>query len=311
MIATERLTKTFDGHTAVDALDCSVSPGEVVALLGPNGAGKSTAMKMIAGFLAPTSGRALVAGHDAMAEPRAARAALGYLPEGAPAYPEMEPMGLLGFLADVRGMRGRHRRQRLAAVVDELGLGAVRHQPIGTLSKGFQRRVALAQALLHDPPVLLMDEPTDGLDPNQKHEVRALLNAIAADKTIVISTHSLEEVEAVCTRAAVVSGGRLLVDESPGVLRARSRYRNAVTVAFTDTPDTAPSKLAALPGVEAVEWGLDRRSLVVFGADGLETAERIRAAGRDQGWRIELLRLDGGRLDDVFRAITQPAAGSA
>ncbi len=311
MIATERLTRLFDGRAAVDALDCSVTPGEVVALLGPNGAGKSTTMKMLAGFLAPTRGRAWVAGHDVVTEPRAARTALGYLPEGAPAYPEMEPAGLLGFLADVRGLRGGYRRRRLAGVVEQLGLGPVRHQPIGTLSKGFKRRVALAQALLHDPPVLLLDEPTDGLDPNQKHEVRALLNTLAEDKTIVLSTHSLEEVETVCSRAAVISAGRLLIDESPAALRARSRYRDAVMVSFADAPVAARATLAALPEVEAVETALDRRSLIVFGGDGLDTAGRVRAAARQHGWAVELLRLEGGRLDDVFRRITQAAPASA
>ncbi|PSQ94490.1 MAG: hypothetical protein BRD57_00435 [Proteobacteria bacterium SW_6_67_9] len=208
-------------------------------------------------------------------------------------------------------MRGARRRDRLATVMEQLGLGPVRHQPIATLSKGFKRRVALAQALLDDPPALLLDEPTDGLDPNQKHEVRALLNRIAGDKTTVISTHSLEEVEAVCTRAAVISDGRLLADEPPATLLARSRYRNAATVVLADAPEGARQTLAALDGVELVERGLDRRSLVVFGADGLDTAARVRAAARTHGWSLALLRLDGGRLDDVFRRLTQPSAGSA
>jgi len=305
VIVAEHLTKRFDTLTAVDDLSLRVTPGEVLGFLGPNGAGKSTTMKMIAGFLVPTAGRASVCGHDVVADAHAARSALGYLPEGAPAWGEMVPRAFLEFVADLRGLRGGHRQSRMDTVIGQLHLGPVLHQPIATLSKGFKRRVGLAQALLHDPPALIMDEPTDGLDPNQKHEVRSLINAIAAEKTIIISTHILEEVESVCTRAVIIGHGRLLADDTPAGLLARSRYHNAVTVAFPEDAEPAREALAALPGVEVVEAAPDGRSLTVFAADGFDTAGRVRACCEEHGWRIDTLRAEGGRLDDVFRAITQ------
>jgi len=311
VIIAENLTKRFDTLTAVDDLSLRVAPGEVLGFLGPNGAGKSTTMKMIAGFLAPSAGHASVCGHDVASDARAARLALGYLPEGAPAWGEMVPRAFLAFIADLRGLRGAHRRQRMDTVIEQLHLGPVLHQPIATLSKGFKRRVGLAQALLHDPPALIMDEPTDGLDPNQKYEVRSLINAIAAEKTIIISTHILEEVESVCTRAAIIGHGRLLADDTPAGLLARSRYRNAVTVALTAGADSAREALAALPGVDAVELAPDGHSLTVFAADGLDAAGRVRACCEEHGWQVDTLRTEGGRLDDVFRAITCEAPEDA
>lgn len=222
MIEINHLSKRYGALTAVDDLSFSVRPGEVLGFLGPNGAGKSTTMKMITGFLAPTSGSVRVCGHDVEAQPLAAKTCMGYLPEGAPAYAEMTVRGFLSFIADVRGLRGERRRQRLDDVIARLALGGVLEQMIETLSKGFKRRVGLAQALLHDPPVLILDEPTDGLDPNQKHQVRALINAMAKDKIIVISTHILEEVDAVCNRAIIIANGRILADDTPQALAQRS-----------------------------------------------------------------------------------------
>jgi len=311
MIETEDLTKHFDLLTAVDQLTLRVEPGEVLGFLGPNGAGKSTAMKMLTGFLAPSAGRAAIAGHDVGAAPLAARAALGYLPEGAPAYAEMVPRAFLRFIADMRGLRGARRRERLDWVTDWLHLGPVLQQPIATLSKGFKRRLGLAQALLHDPPVLILDEPTDGLDPNQKHEVRALIAAIAPEKTIVVSTHILEEVEAVCTRAMVIRGGRIAADETPAGLLARSRYRHAATVTFAEDCGAALPVLQALPGVLAVAATPDRHGVTVFGEDALDTADAIRRCCRERGWQPVSLRAEGGRLDDVFRAITMGAGQAA
>lgn len=304
MIVTEHLSRDFDLVRAVDDLSLTVQPGEVLGFLGPNGAGKSTTMKMLAGFLAPTRGRASVCGYDVVSEPRAARAALGYLPEGAPSYGEMTPASFLRFVAAVRGLRGDWRRKCLDDTIGRLQLGGVLHQPIATLSKGFRRRVGLAQALLHDPPVLILDEPTDGLDPNQKHEVRALINHIAASKTIIVSTHILEEVAPVCTRAAIIAGGRLLVDETPAALLARSRYRNAVRVSLAESGVDARHFLRELDGVKVVEAAPDGHSWTVFGEDGLDTAERVRACCNEHGWTVLALRTEGGRLDDVFRDLT-------
>jgi len=222
MIQTQNLTKHYHGLVAVDDLTFAVQPGEVLGFLGPNGAGKSTTMRMIAGFVAPTGGSASICGHAITAEPIAAKAALGYLPEGAPSYGEMTVEGFLDFIANVRGLAGATRRTRLDYVIGRLQLEGVLEQSVETLSKGFKRRVGLAQAIVHDPRVLILDEPTDGLDPMQKHEVRALISEIAKEKTIVISTHILEEVDAVCTRAIIIAHGKLVADDTPAGLKARA-----------------------------------------------------------------------------------------
>jgi ABC-2 type transport system ATP-binding protein len=218
LIEIEGLTKRFGAFTAVDNVTFTVAQGEVVGFLGPNGAGKSTTMRMLAGFMIPTAGVARVLGHDVQTDGVAARRVLGFLPEGAPTYGEMSVTGFLRFCARIRGYHGRELHERVAYAIGLTRLEGVRLQPVETLSKGFKRRVGLAQALLHDPPVLVLDEPTDGLDPNQKHEVRELIKQMRPEKAIVISTHILEEVDAVCTRAIVISSGRVVVDATPAAL---------------------------------------------------------------------------------------------
>jgi len=218
MLEIRGLTKRYGRHTVVDDLSFECGAGEVLGFLGPNGAGKSTTMKMITGFVQPNAGSASICGHDIMSDTLAAQQRLGYLPEGAPAYAEMTPEQFLDFIADIRGLQGERRRERLDTVIEQLHLGPVLGQSIDTLSKGFKRRVGLAQAILHDPEVLILDEPTDGLDPNQKHEVRELIRSMSPDKLIVISTHILEEVEAVCSRAIIIADGRILVDDTPARL---------------------------------------------------------------------------------------------
>jgi ABC-2 type transport system ATP-binding protein len=220
MIKTQNLTKNYGGLLAVDDISFSVEPGEVLGFLGPNGAGKSTTMRMIAGFITPTSGSASICGHDVASDPFAAKRELGYLPEGAPSYGEMTVSGFLAFIADLRSLEGATRRTRLDYVTAKLELEPVLEQTIETLSKGFKRRVGLAQAIVHDPKVLVLDEPTDGLDPMQKHEVRTLISEIAREKTIVISTHILEEVDAVCTRAIIIARGKIVADGTPAALKA-------------------------------------------------------------------------------------------
>jgi len=222
MIEISHLTKSYGSLLAVNDISFTVQPGEVLGFLGPNGAGKSTTMKMITGFLTPTSGTIRVCGHDVEADPLAAKACMGYLPEGAPSYAEMTVRSFLEFIANVRGLTGDVRQRRLDDVIGRLALGSVLEQAIETLSKGFKRRVGLAQALLHDPQVLILDEPTDGLDPNQKHQVRTLISEMSKDKIIVISTHILEEVDAVCNRAIIIAGGRLLADDTPKNLASRA-----------------------------------------------------------------------------------------
>jgi len=218
LVEIEGLTKRFGSFTAVDRLSFTVARGEVLGFLGPNGAGKSTTMRMLAGFMEPTEGTARIMGHDVRRDGLAARRELGFLPEGAPTYPEMTVSGFLSFAAAVRGYSGRERAVRVSAAMDLTGLEGVRLQPVETLSKGFKRRVGLAQALLHNPPVLILDEPTDGLDPNQKHEVRILISRMAPHKAIIVSTHILEEVDAVCTRAIIIAAGRIVADATPAAL---------------------------------------------------------------------------------------------
>ncbi len=301
MIEAISLCKRYGVFTAVDDLSFQVEPGQVLGFLGPNGAGKSTTMKMLTGFLTPTSGTARIQGHDILDDSLAARRCLGYLPEGAPCYGEMSVSEFLRFVARARGLDGAAVSGAVGAAMERLNLGGVVHQPIETLSKGFKRRVGLAQALLHDPDVLILDEPTDGLDPNQKHEVRRLIQDMSGDKIIVISTHILEEVEAVCNRVMIIAGGRLLADDTPAALVARSRYHNAVTVVL-DNPESAASVLSELPQVSRAE--IRDGALTVFPAgEGLFGA--VTGAVEANGWSVRELRLENGRFDEVFRTITQ------
>jgi ABC-2 type transport system ATP-binding protein len=221
MLEIRHLVKCFGPLVAVDDVSFTVPQGEVLGFLGPNGAGKSTTMKMITGFLAPTAGTAVICGFDIGTRPIAAKKHIGYLPEGAPAYPDMTPADFLNFIAHIRGFSGGEAKRRIDRVVEMIRIAGVMHQPIETLSKGFKRRVGVAQALLHDPDVLILDEPTDGLDPNQKHEVRALIAQMAPEKAIVISTHILEEVDAVCSRAIIIAAGRVVADATPADLQRR------------------------------------------------------------------------------------------
>jgi ABC-2 type transport system ATP-binding protein len=221
MIEITGLQKSFGDIVAVAGIDLTIGKGEVLGLLGPNGAGKTTTMKMISGFLVPTAGHVRILGHDVEDEPTVAQSSIGYLPEGAPAYGDMTPRQFLAFIAEVRGYKGKEAKERAAAAAAKTDLEPVLEQPIETLSKGFKRRVGLAQCILHDPPILIMDEPTDGLDPNQKHSVRQLLRGMAPEKAIVISTHLLEEVDAICTRAVIIDRGRIVVDSTPAELRKK------------------------------------------------------------------------------------------
>ncbi len=313
MIEISELTKRYGDRTVVDNLSFSCKPGEVLGFLGPNGAGKSTTMKMITGFVAPDGGRAVVCGHDVAGQALAARRHLGYLPEGAPSWPEMTPRSFLDFIADIRNLEGDRRKQRLDAVIEELHLEPVLDQSIDTLSKGFKRRVGLAQAILHDPDVLILDEPTDGLDPNQKHEVRELIRSMSADKLIVISTHILEEVEAVCTRAIIISDGRILADDTPAGLAARSRYHNAVRVILADGTDfdEARTAIAKLPSVAETEADRLHGAIVAMPRKDKGNVEPWREVSElvaARGWPVASLQLEGGRLDDVFRQITGAAS---
>jgi ABC-2 type transport system ATP-binding protein len=306
MIKTEHLSKRYGALTAVDDLSFEVRPGEVLGFLGPNGAGKTTTMRMLTGFIAPTSGRATIYGHDVESDPIAAKSCIGYLPEGAPAYGEMSARGFLEFVADLRGLRGAVRRARLDTVIERLQLGPVLHQSIETLSKGFRRRVGLALAIVHDPAVLILDEPTDGLDPNQKHEVRTLIGEMSRDKIIVISTHILEEVDAVCTRAMVIARGRLVADDTPAGLAARSRYHNAVSLQLQRPDQLAAARqaVAGMPQVAAVEVDERGPTLTALPADGAAILAPVSERMAQAGIAVSAIRVEPGRLDEVFRTMT-------
>lgn len=313
MIEISKLVKNFGAIEAVRGLDFIVRPGEVLGFLGPNGAGKSTTMKMIVGFISPTSGHVNVCGHDVQRDPRGAQRLIGYLPEGAPAWEEMTVREFLRFIAAVRGYRGADCERRMASVFDRLGLHGVRGQRIETLSKGYRRRVGLAQALLHDPRVLILDEPTDGLDPNQKHQVRELIRGLSEDKIVIISTHILEEVDAVCNRAIVIADGRIVADDTPQGLESRSRYHHAVHLRFAKTVPhdvivRASGELAALEASAEVEEGASPQQLVVIARQGKNPLDAVARLVRERNWLIDELHVERGRLDEVFRDITQEVA---
>ena len=311
MVAVEGLSRRFGHLLAVDGISLSVGRGEVLGILGPNGSGKSTTMKMITGFLAPSAGRVEVCGIDVAVDPVAAQCRLGYLPEGAPAYGDITTAAYLRFIADVRRLFGTAGRRAIGRVVELTNIAPVLHQPIETLSKGFKRRVGLAQALLHDPGVLILDEPTDGLDPNQKFEVRSLIREMSRDKAILISTHILEEVETVCSRALIIAEGRVVADRTPEHFERRSRLFNAVSLSLPrERAAVVRAELEALPGVSTVE--ADESSgavceLTVVPVHGQEVLSTIAVTARDREWAVERLRPCRGLLDEVFRGLTADA----
>ncbi len=314
IIDIKNLCKQFDSLTAVDNISFRVKKGEVLGFLGPNGAGKSTTMKMVTGFLSPTSGTVTVDGFDIVQNPIAVKQKIGYLPEGAPAYPDMTPASFLDFIAQIRGLSGKEKLNRIADTVTRVNLEAVLHQPIETLSKGFKRRVGLAQAILHDPEVLILDEPTDGLDPNQKFEVRNLIKNMAQEKIIILSTHILEEVHAVCSRAIIIADGKILADGTPADLEARSKYHNAVTISLqaeANQADSIRQALLKLPSVHKLETLTETSSFLsyqVFPKKNQSVVGEISQQARKKQWKVEELHVDRGRLDEVFRSVTTGVA---
>jgi ABC-2 type transport system ATP-binding protein len=303
MIEAEHLTRKYGRLTAVDDLSFRAEPGQVVGLLGPNGAGKSTVMRMVSGFIAPSSGTARVCGHDVRKEPLAAKREMGYLPEGAPSYGELTVREFLVFVGRVRGLHQGELRRHVETAVGRLDLEDVLNAPIDTLSKGFRRRVGLAHAILHEPPVLMLDEPTDGLDPNQKREVRSLIDAMARKRTILISTHLLEEVHTLCNRVLIVHRGRLLADATPAELEARSRYHGAVSFSAPGA-GVARAMLERMQDVSSVEVDpLDGR-VTVLPQPGRNILGPVQELLRAQGLKVTEIQLERGRLEEVFRSMT-------
>jgi ABC-2 type transport system ATP-binding protein len=308
------LHKRFGDIKAVDGISLKVVKGEVLGFLGPNGAGKSTTMKMITGFLEPDAGKASICGIDVFEYPKKAKTQFGYVPEGAPSYGEMTPRTFLSFIAEIRGYRGAEVASHVARSVERAGLEPVIDQVIDTLSKGYKRRVGLAQAILHDPPVLIMDEPTDGLDPNQKHHVRKLIADMASDKAIIISTHILEEVEAVCSRAIVINKGVIVADGTAEDLLQRMHYHGAVSLKVSaDRADAAIRALSSSTNVARVETlGKPNGHMLLRAIPSSKTmtAAEIAAVLRAQNIPVDELYVERGRLDEVFRQITMPEGDS-
>lgn len=307
MISVKNITKSYGNFTAVNDLSFDVKPGDVVGFLGPNGAGKSTSMKMITGFLVPDIGDIVINGDSVLSETKKVQQQIGYLPEGAPAYGDMTVLEFLSFICQVRQLKGDLKVQRIADVVAKVELHSVLDKPIDNLSKGFKRRVGLAQAIIHDPAILILDEPTDGLDPNQKHQVRRLIKSLAKDKIVIISTHILEEVTAVCNRVVIIANGKKCFDDSPNALLQESKYFNALNLTLDKAPDK--SVLSKLPDSVTWEEGNHERNLILFTSEPEITNESLQQILENNGCKVEQLFIEQGRLDEVFRSITLKSQG--
>jgi ABC-2 type transport system ATP-binding protein len=312
MIRVQNLTKAFGPKKAVNNLSFTVEKGEVLGFLGPNGAGKSTTMRMITGFIPPTSGTVSIGGHDIVDDAIAARRLFGYLPESAPSYTDMTVHGFLHFIAELRGLTGDARKRAVNKVIATCFLEAVVHQSVETLSKGFRHRLCFAQSILHDPEVLVMDEPTDGLDPNQKHEVRGLIKEMGRTKAIIFSTHILEEVEAACSRAIIIDRGSIVANGTPEELKARSVTAGTVLVRLSgDGLGNLTGRLGSLPlakqvlTLESASTGkASFRVVPTKTASNGDLAASVAALAKAENWKLEELHTDEGRLDEVFRNVT-------
>ena len=316
MIEVRNLKKAFGPKTAVNGVSFTVEKGEVLGFLGPNGAGKSTTMRMITGFIPPTDGTVAIGGHNVVDQPIEAKRLVGYLPENAPSYTDMSVQGFLDFAAELRGLTGPKRRAAVDRAVETCFLESVRHQSVETLSKGYRHRTCFAQSIIHDPPVLILDEPTDGLDPNQKHEVRTLIRRMGEQKAIIFSTHILEEVEAVCSRAIIIDRGTIVANGTPAELKGRSVQAGAVTLRLADgAANTVQGKLDGLTMAERTTVVSESPlTLRVQPRKQVASGDLARAVGelaRNERWPLLELHTEEGRLDEVFRDITLPDTKAA
>ena len=311
MIKVQNLAKLFGAKRAVDDISFSLERGEVLGFLGPNGAGKSTTMRMITGFIPPSGGTITVGGYNIEDDPIPAKRMIGYLPENAPSYTDMTVYGFLNFTAEIRGLRGDAKKSAVNRVVETCFLEGVLHQSVDTLSKGYRHRTCFAQSIIHDPEILILDEPTDGLDPNQKHEIRTVIRKMGEKKAIIFSTHILEEVDAVCSRAIIIDRGKIVANGTPEQLRQKSEGAGAVLLRVNGvTGAVVTQKLSTLSTV--------KKAVIVKEETAQVTVRVLPAAGRANGalaqsiadagagWRIEEMHTEEGRLDEVFRSITMP-----
>ena len=316
MIKVENLEKHFGTKRAVAGVTFSVERGEILGFLGPNGAGKSTTMRMITGFIPPTAGKVTVGGHDMVENPIPAKKLIGYLPENAPSYPDMTVFGFLAFCAELRGLHGDARKQAVHRAVEMCFLEPVMYQSVDTLSKGYRHRTCLAQSIIHDPQVLILDEPTDGLDPNQKHEARQLIRRMGEKKVIIFSTHILEEVEAVCTRAIIIDRGKIVANGTPQELKQRSDVAGAVSLRVIGvSADAVKTRLSAVTGARKTTIVKEDGNSVwarTYPAEGSVNGTLARGVAEvcvKEGWKFEELHTEEGRLDEVFRSITWSETG--
>ncbi len=310
MIQVESLRKEFGTKVAVDGVSFNVDKGEVLGFLGPNGAGKSTTMRMVTGYFRPTLGSIKVGGIDMLENPEEAKRSIGYLPENAPLYSDMTVASFLGFCAELRGLRGAKRSQAIDRVLEICFLESVRNQSVDTLSKGYRHRTCFAQSIIHDPDVLILDEPTDGLDPNQKHEVRSLIKRMGQNKAIIFSTHILEEVEAACSRAIIIDRGKVVADGTPDQLKQRGNA--AVRVGIRGAAGSAVrAEIEKINGIHQVEPSVSSESeftarvIVSKGKRTADIAREISQLSASRGWLLEELHQDEGKLDEIFRSITR------
>jgi ABC-2 type transport system ATP-binding protein len=311
MIKVENLRKSFGPKQAVNDISFTVERGEVLGFLGPNGAGKSTTMRMITGFIPPTGGKVEVGGFDMVRDPLPAKRLIGYLPENAPAYTDMTVESFLQFCAELRGLRGDACKKAVGSVLEMCFLESVRYQSVDTLSKGYRHRTCFAQSIIHDPAVLVLDEPTDGLDPNQKHEVRSLIRRMGERKAIIFSTHILEEVEAVCSRAIIIDRGQIVANGTPQALKGKSDMAGTVVLIARGVAGVAVvEKLSSVAGARKASVIKEENGKVwarvypkAAGTNG-ELARQVLLASA--AWQVEEVRTEEGRLDEVFRGITLP-----
>lgn len=311
MIKVRNLKKNFGPKVAVNGVSFTVERGEVLGFLGPNGAGKSTTMRMITGFIPPTEGEIRIGDHDMLENPIAAKRLIGYLPENAPSYADMSVHGFLSFTAELRGLSGDANRKAVNRVIEMCFLEPVLHQSVETLSKGYRHRTCFAQSIIHDPEVLILDEPTDGLDPNQKHEVRTLIKRMGEKKAIIFSTHILEEVEAVCSRAIIIDRGSIVANGTPQELKRRSDQAGAVTLRLLDgSAATVKSRIDSVSAVDRSivlsESPLIVRAFPRRNGSGEELAQALGDLVLRERWHLQELHEEEGRLDEVFRNITLP-----
>lgn len=305
MILVKNLCKLFGEHRAVDDLSFKIAPGDVVGFLGPNGAGKSTTMKMLTGFLPVSSGSIEINGlgyTGSTSEALETKQNIGYLPEGAPAYSDMTVYQFLYFIAQVRKIPKSQRLHAIAKVSEQVELAQVLNKKIENLSKGFKRRVGIAQAIIHDPEILILDEPTDGLDPNQKYQVRQLIQQLASDKIVIVSTHILEEVAAVCNRVIIIADGKKCFDDTPEALKLRSKLHNAVTLKLSYLSDI--SGLLELEGVADMKYDPQSKKVTVYAEAGMSILSQVTAHVQSQQMPVDMIFPQEVKLDDVFREIT-------